>query len=118
MAPLDSCSLTIFLFKFLGLLTLTVLLQRLVKLFGLDIDRSSPSLGARALREVGTHAAIRVTDAGAEDTDSEAALIGMADSTACPTDHMTLRLIIHPGALRPHSRLAGSGCVGVGRLRR
>src|SRR5262249_2083644 len=57
--PLDSCSLTVFLFKFLGLLTLTVLLQRLVKLFGLDIDCSSPSLGARALREVGTHAAIR-----------------------------------------------------------
>jgi hypothetical protein len=55
--PLDSCSLTIFLFKFLGLLSLTVLLQHLVKLFRLDIDRSSPALGARALREVGAHAA-------------------------------------------------------------
>jgi hypothetical protein len=33
-------------------------------------------------------------DAGTEDADSEADLIGMADSTACPTDHETLRLII------------------------
>jgi len=57
--PLDSCSLTIFLFKFLGLLTLTGLLQRLVKVFGLDIDRSYPPLGSRTLREVGADAAIR-----------------------------------------------------------
>src|SRR5215475_15051522 len=57
--PLDSCSLTIFLFKFLGLLTLTGLLQRFVKVFGLDIDRSYSPLGSRTLREVGADAAIR-----------------------------------------------------------
>ena len=44
-----------------------------MEIFRLDIDRSSPSLGARALREVGTYAAIRVANAGVEDADSEAA---------------------------------------------
>jgi hypothetical protein len=67
--------------------------------------------------EGGTIGAVRsprVTNAGTEDADSEAAMIGMADSTACPTDRVTLRLIIRIGTLRRHSRLAGLGCVGVG----
>jgi hypothetical protein len=65
---------------------------------------------------IGADRSPRVVNAGTDDADAEAALIGTANSTACPTDHVTLRLIIRTDALRRHSRLAGSGCVGVGRL--
>jgi hypothetical protein len=48
---------------------------------------------------IGADRSLRAAVAGTEDANSEDALIGMADSTACPSDHETPRLIIRPVTL-------------------